>query len=262
LSGFNGENILLWDPKTYTRDDWDLRGGHRVWLSRPKADESEETYRPDNEPCKVELQEHGFTITAPIDPITQIQRGFKVSVIDDERLEIDNFITNCGEMLFSCGVWGISCTVPTEGTEYMIPVGDESDWDAFNYVIFRTWAGNGTGGVNDQQWQFTEDSLMIKPMGLENKRMIQAPKGTIAMLDPTRQQVFAKQIDFDIDATYPMNTNLASYIGPDNFMVEMETMGPEKTLKPQKTAHHLERWTLKSVETLPKTAKALEQILS
>ena len=30
-----GENLLLWKPGKYGRGDWDLCGGHRVWVTRP-----------------------------------------------------------------------------------------------------------------------------------------------------------------------------------------------------------------------------------
>ena len=40
-----GDNLLYWDTAPGAeRGEWKLRGGHRVWLTRPQADESEDTY--------------------------------------------------------------------------------------------------------------------------------------------------------------------------------------------------------------------------
>ena len=35
-----GENLLYWQKDGMVRGDWKLMGGHRVWLTRPMADES------------------------------------------------------------------------------------------------------------------------------------------------------------------------------------------------------------------------------
>ena len=69
--------------------------------------------------------------------------------------------------------------------------------------------------------------------------------GIIAMCDSERDLTFAKQVTMQPSGNYPLNTNMAFYIGPDNFMVEMETMGPEQTIRPGETLHHVETWILR-----------------
>lgn len=241
-----GDNLLLWVPKKYTRGDWDLRGGHRVWVTRPGGDECEDTYATDNEPCDVELTGDGFRLTGAENPTNRTRRGFAVKVLADDRLEATNFVTNTGDMLYSGGVWALTCTVPGKDTRYGIPIGDGANWDAFKLVMFRTWAGHGQGGFNDPQISFTKDMLIVTPRGLENKRMVQSHRGLIAMSDPGRGLTFVKQVDYDPAGQYPLGTNIAFYIGPKNFMVEMETMGPERTLKPGETLNHRETWQLRS----------------
>jgi len=238
------ENLLLWKPGAFIHKKWDLRGGHRVWVTRPGADESEETYFPDNQPADVEKLQNGFCLTGAEDDLNNTRRGFKVCVIDENKIEVDNFVINCGKMLYSTGVWAITCTVPGKDTTYEIPLGDDSSWDCFNMIMFRTWAGHGKGGYNDQQFTFNENTLIVQPRGIENKRMLQAPKGTITMVDPKRNLTFTKKVNYNPTGQYPKNTNLAIYIGPDNFMVEMETMGEEISLKPGNSAHNVETWTL------------------
>jgi len=259
LSGANGENILLWDTEEeYTREDWHLRGGHRVWVSRPQGDEAEETYLPDNKPCTYELCDDGFKVLGAIDPSLNIQRGFRVKVVDDTHLEVENLLINHSEMLYSGGIWALTCSLPKENTRYIVPVGDGSSWDNFQYTIFRTWAGHGQGGINDPQFDFTENTFVATPQGKENKRMLQAHKGIIAMVDPDRSQVFAKRTSFDSEAQYPLNSNIAIYIGPDNFMVEMETMGQERTLKPGQTVSNTEEWTLQTMDSPLETSSQIE----
>src|SRR5829696_5072986 len=63
------DNLLFWDTKgIHRRGDWRLRGGHRLWMTRPLADESEETYCADNAPCRVQRLADGVRVMAPPDP--------------------------------------------------------------------------------------------------------------------------------------------------------------------------------------------------
>ena len=92
LSAIRGKaesrNLLFWDfKKKYRRKDWMLRGGHRVWGTRPGADEAEETYAPDNGPADVSLDTRSFTVPAAMDPVQLTRRGFTVTALAPDRLD-------------------------------------------------------------------------------------------------------------------------------------------------------------------------------
>ena len=238
-----GENLLFWNEKDLGRGDWKLRGGHRVWAIRPDADESEDAYRPDNDPCEVKKIDASITITGHKDSILQTRRGIRLEIAGDNRIYVDNFITNAGDMLYSAGVWALTCTNPALKRSYGIPLGDDSEWDCFNFVMFRKWAGH-TSLINDPQISFTEGMLILTPQGIETKRMIEAPYGIMAMDAPDQDTTFVKKVDYNRAAQYPLGCNIAFYVAPDNFMVEMESMGSEVTLKPGETVHSRETWVL------------------
>src|SRR5258708_3125680 len=63
-----GDNLLYWAPGKHRRGEWDLMGGHRLWVARPGADEAEEAYATDNQPSKVEAHP-AFTLTGPLHPL-------------------------------------------------------------------------------------------------------------------------------------------------------------------------------------------------
>ncbi|MCC7519983.1 MAG: hypothetical protein IT578_12465 [Verrucomicrobiae bacterium] len=241
----DGDNLLFWKPEKIVRGDWRLRGGHRVWVTHPGADESEDAYVPDNAPCALEALKEGFRVTGARSPINATRRGFEVRAVADDRLEVDHFVTNDSTMLYSVGLWALTCTLPGKGARYAIPLGDGSAWDAFALVFFRRWGGHGQGGFNDSQIAVGDETLVVTPRGVENKRMVQAPHGILAMSDAARGLTFAKKVDWLPERQYPINTNLALYIAPDNFMVEMESMGPFQTLKPGATLVHRESWVLR-----------------
>ena len=252
----DNDNLLLWAPGKYRRGQWDLMGGHRLWLARPGADEAEETYATDNQPCAVETFADGFSVTAPIDPIHRTQRGIKVTAVAADRIVVEHFVTNRSDMLWSGGVWGLTYTVPSAGASYLIPLGDGSAWDYATIVTFRTWGGgHGGAGFGDEQFEVTDDALVLQPAGRENKRMVKADAGVIALHDPARKLLFAMHAPYQPEANYPLGTNLAFYVGPKNFMVEMETMSPSATLKPQQTLRHNETWVLREAKAAPTSAR-------
>ena len=74
--------------------------------------------------------------------------------------------------------------------------------------------------------------------------MLEAQYGIMAMAAADRDCTFVKKVAHDRNAAYPLGTNLAFYVGPDNFMVEMETMGPLATLKAGERLVHRETWVL------------------
>jgi hypothetical protein len=255
-----GDNLLLWAPGKYRRGEWDLMGGHRLWAARPGADEAEETYATDNAPCAVKVSANGFTVTGALDPVQKIRRGFTVTATADGRVTLDHFLKNESDMLWSGGLWALTCTVPSKKSTYTLPLGDGSSWDYATIVSFRTWGG-GHGGVGfgDKQFEFTEDAMVLRPSGRENKRMLKADAGIIAWHDPARKLLFAKHAAYAPEANYPLGTNLAVYIGPKNFMVEMETMGAFATLKPGQVLKHRETWLLAGAKSAP-TAQALRAL--
>jgi hypothetical protein len=239
----DGRNLLFWDQKGLGRGEWKLMGGHRVWATRPGADESEDDYRPDNGKCSAEVTADSVTVISPADPLLNVKRGMTVRVASENRVEVENFIENQGPMLYSCGVWSLTCSLPGEGTAYAIPLGDGSDWDCFKLVLFKTWAGH-TSAFNDDQISFTPDMLLLDPKGRETKRMLQAARGIMAMDAPDCDCTFAKRTGYDRSAAYPLGCNMAFYVGPRNFMVEMESLGAEVTLKSGERAVNRESWVL------------------
>lgn len=251
-----GDNLMLWHPGKYRRGPWDLMGGHRLWVWRPGADEAEETYAADNRPCTVEILPNGFTVTAAVDPGLLTQRGFTVTARAADRIEIEHFVTNRSAMLWSGGLWAITSTRPTAGTTYAVPLGDDSDWDYATIIAVKKWGHNqGTKTFHDPQFELTDDAFLLLPGGRESKRMLKADAGVIGMHVPELQLVFAKQADYLPEGQYPLGTNLALYNGKDNFMAEMETMGPGATVKPGRTLKHTETWVLREAKSaLPAAA--------
>ncbi len=247
LSAIRGKtetrNLMFWDyEKKYRRKDWQLKGGHRIWPIRPKGDEAEEAYAPDNGECSVRIKKNGISIRGP--EFLGIRKSLSIRRLDDATFAVDNAIANPTELLWSGGVWALTSTAPTRACTYGIPLGDGSAWDAFAVVISKSWGGHASL-IDDSQVSMNENNMVIVPRGRECKRMIQAPQGIMGMTDTAEKISFLKHSPYDRHGQYPLNCNLSFYIGPKNFMVEMESMGAEKTVRPGEEIHNLETWALR-----------------
>ena len=259
----DGENLLLWaeDPAQYVREmphrgeDWFLRGGHRLWVARPGADEAEETYVPDSQAGEAKLQGDQLEIWAAADAVNQVRKGLRIRAIAADTVQVEHLLRNEGVMLFSGGIWGLTCTVPSPDCRYVVPLGDDSEWNTATIVHFAKWAGGqGQSGFVDDQFAVTDDALVIQAQGRENKRMALAPAGVIGLCDRTRDCTFTISAAHQELGVYPLGTNIAAYVGPDNFMVEMETMAPFQSLKPGAVVSHVETWRLRAGRIAPEGA--------
>ena len=137
FGAIGGANLLFWDDHlAHTRGAWRLYGGHRLWVTRPDADESEETYAPDNQACQVREIAGGVEVTAPPD-VSRIEKTIAIWA-GRSGWAIEHSIRNVGDMLWSGGAWALTCTLPGEATRYCLPLGEpEHPWDTFTMVIPR-----------------------------------------------------------------------------------------------------------------------------
>lgn len=238
------ENLLYWQKDGMVRGDWRLHGGHRVWLTRPMADESEDTYLSDNVPCAVRLDGDKLTLTAPAHPVHRLERGLTIEPVGEGRFRVTSFVTNTGGLIYSGGVWAPTCVVP-DGRELRIPLGQEgTSWDLVKVVIPRVFAGN-TLALDDPQVRFEENDLVVRPAGKVCKRCAWAPQGRVELRWPERGLTFAKTVKPQPFGSYPLDgCNVAVFAGEGNWMAELETYGPEQPILPGQRVEHTEFWEL------------------
>ncbi|MCT4606551.1 MAG: hypothetical protein N4A64_10690 [Marinisporobacter sp.] len=240
-----GENLLYWDKNGLSYGKWKLYGGHRVWITRPGADESEDAYMEDNEVCHVKIRENGVRITSPAHYMMKIERGMDIEVVHEDELQVTNFIKNAGCMLYSGGVWSPTCIDPKDGKIFGIPLGDDSlSWDIVKIIIPRKFAGNIVS-IDDPQITYNNQYMIVHPKGIVTKRAVYAPQGKIAMTWPKENISFIKHSICKRDGNYPLGgCNIAIFVGKNNFMVEMETFGEEQKILPGETIKNIENWKL------------------
>jgi hypothetical protein len=241
-----GENLLYWDRGAVSNGEWFLHGGHRVWITRPMADESPDSYLADNLPCRVEIKDNFVRVASPAHPLFHISRGMEFELLTEESLTVRNYIINEGAMLYSGGVWSPTCVKP-DNVVITVDLGqDDVTWDIVKIIIPRIFAGNSVL-LNDPQVTFSETQMIVKPAGVVTKRCVCAPKGKISLLDIKSGLRFTKTSAYQPGARYPLDgCNVAVFVGADNWMAEMETYGPEQPVAPGSRIENAEVWTLKA----------------
>ena len=88
----DGENLFSWFPDDWGRGEWRLVGGHRVWITRPGADESEDTYAADRTPCSVTREGDEWIITGSEHPFLKVTRGLRIQNINESTFEVTAFL--------------------------------------------------------------------------------------------------------------------------------------------------------------------------
>lgn len=236
-----GENLLYWDKDAVKRGPWRLRGGHRVWLTRPMADESVDTYWEDNQVCALTAENGTIVATAPAN-VNGLERGMALSIGDNGELVVTNFVTNAGDLIYSGGVWSPTCVVP-DGKRLIIPLGDETtNWDIVRIVVPRVFAGN-TSTLEDDQCYFQGNDMIVEPKGRMLKRVCSAPKGLVQL--DCGDYIFQKHAPYNPLYRYPFEgCNVAVFVGQDNWMAELETFAGEGAILPGQTVKNTEYWSL------------------
>lgn len=251
------------DDPLKARGGWKLRGGGRVWAGRsPLADETEESYAEDNYSCASVHTVKSLECMGEKAALFEIRRGFRLALSTSGVLEVTTIVENTSDMLWSGFAWALTCIDP-QGKTFAVPLGTNDNWNQLLAIPVPNWGGGHTSRWPDSQFQDQSEGYLqvVKPDGHESKRIYGAYRGWIGC--QTADYSFFKVIPFDPNRIeqYPSQCNAAFYLGPDAFMVEMESMGPTTRLNPGQRLEHREIWVV--TDSIPwKEVALIEEILA
>ena len=251
LSAADGPNVLFVDEKRrIARGDWYLYGGHRLWV----APETEATYSPDNDPCRVDIEGGRITVTAA-DQALKLEKSITVSE-NEGNFVITHTVVNRGETLMAGAIWALTCVVPS-GTTFF-PWGTGGAWDLKGAVYWHKWMGHTTN-LKSPQFVPTDDLFLIRPDGSEGKVGTAGHGGFIGVT--TEDWTFIKRFDRHPAAPYPdEGCAIQCYTCPD--FVELETLSPLVTLLPGVSASHVEGWIISDGPIDPVDGAAVRRLVS
>lgn len=219
---------------------WHIRGGHRLWAS---PEELPRTYYPDNAPISYEKIENGIRLIPPAEVGNNFQMVMEVTMPEENCVHVVHKITNIGLWPVELAPWALSVLAPG-GTEIIpMPTRDMGLLENRNIVL---WAYTK---MNDKRVTWGDKYVTVRQEAECDgsfKFGQLSQHGWAAYFN--HGDVFVKYFDTTEDKLHPdRNCNFETFTS--SFMLEMESIGEFKTVKPGETVSHNECWSFyKDVE--------------
>lgn len=217
--------------------EWLLRGGHRLWHSpeiKPR------TYDPDNFAIKVTALDEGreLLLEAPHADPSGMLKTIQISALGAETFKLTHRLRNTLQWPIQCAPWAL--TVLEKGglsTIPLLPKGSHETDLLPNYTMVP-WTYTD---FSRPEWRFHHDFIAIdtakaavpQKLGLTNY------PGWAAYWQPPG--TFVKAASIDPRKTYP-DFGCVYETFCNDFMIELETLGPLTTIQPGASIEHVEYW--------------------
>lgn len=239
-----GENILGWHGEAAVNTElgtWKPYGGHRLWLAPENMPMS---YSPDNEPVGfIEDGEFSLRLIPPEDIHANIQKELTVTLDDTgSGVTLDHKITKRGDTSIEASAWAL--TIMRPGGTAIVPNEPFEPYGPTTLLPVRTMTLWPYTDFTDPRWSFEKDEVRLR---VDENLPSQQKFGVLNRQSwagyEWRDLKFVKRFDFEDGARYPdMNSNIEVYTAGG--FVEVETLSPLKTIAPNESVTHQERWEL------------------
>ena len=231
-------------------EEWLLYGGHRLWHSpqmgfRPN--------QPDNKKVDYSISENSLKLCCPEEAATKVQKEIIITLDPDRpAAKILHRIYNRGQWPIRLAAWALTVMAET-GTE-IFPIPKEDTWFMPNYAIsFWPWTK-----PNDHRFTLGEKYMLLKH-DPNDKRWFKIgyrnTEGWCAYL--VNGFMFVKLYSPIKGEEYPdYGSTFETYT--DSAFLELESLGPLKTLEPGGYTEHTEEWHIFKNVYLSQSAPDIE----
>ena len=236
------ENLYYVQPNdlsdNFVKDGWRVYGGHRLWM----APESLDSYCPDNNPVKYQLEENGVLITQQPDPALKICKSIRITCLDDGGIALDHTIENLSSETIVGASWGVNTLDGGGVARINFSCGTKGGFNPKRTVSL--WSDTN---LHDKRVKFDREYLVATHMAdvPEYFKIGLYVQPGEAILTNKGQKM---TISFDVapmDACIDGGCNFELYLC-SKFM-ELETLGVRTEIAPGKTAQHREIWHLEKL---------------
>jgi hypothetical protein len=232
--------------------EWMIYGGHRLWHSPQLG------FRPnqiDNEKVPYHAEGNSVQFNCPGEKATGIQKQLCVTLADNEpRVSVHHRIYNRGWWPIRLATWALS--VMRERGVGILPVPQEQTPDYLPNFAIAYWPWTKT---NDPRFTLGEKYMSLR-QDQNNKQWFKIgfrnTEGWGAYF--YKGYVFAKISPLCRGEEYP-DYGSTFEIYTDKDMMELESLGPLKTIETDGYTEHTEEWYLFKDVLLPKTEEEIEE---
>jgi hypothetical protein len=237
-----GANILKNFPEQFGQSgesEWKVRGGHRFWIA---PEDEVLTYIPDNVPVKYDLREPNGVrlVNEPVEP-RPIRKELDVSLdAGSSQVTLVHTATNESSAPMTIATWGLT-VLDVGGLEIIpLPPLGEHPRDLLPNRLIVPWPYTD---MTDPRWRFGWRFITLRQThdGGPTKLGLMQTIGWAAYLK--KGNLFIKSFEREENEQYPdFGCNYETFTDP--VMLEMETLGPLRTLQPGESVSHTEKWFL------------------
>jgi hypothetical protein len=241
LSTPGGENVF----KTYTEQlggraetEWQIRGGHRFWIA---PEDEVRTYHFDNHPVqhRQDSQTGEVVIDSTQEADGRILKTLGISVDPSApRVTVRHTARNIDSKPLEFSVWALSVMAPGGIEIIPLPPLGEHPRDMLHNRTMSIWPYTD---LSDPRWRLGRDFFTLRQQSgtLPTKIGLSHQSRWIAYV--LGQSIFVKTFEFLPGETYPDGgCNFETFTNSD--MLEIESLGPLKTLAPGEEMTHTEQW--------------------
>ena len=219
-------------------DNWRLYGGSRLWVG---PEDPVYSYGADNDPVQIEIAGSSLTAQAPVEH-TGVQKGIKVELSDEgSAVRVVYTLANRTIWPLRVATWVLTMMAPGgAGITTLPPRGTHPEVLApTNPLVVFAFTN-----MADPRWSWLEKYIVLRqdPQNADPEK--------IGLFNPATRgayllngELFVKKFAAAAEEEYPdMGSSYETFTN-ERFL-EIETLGPLRTLQPGESIEHLEEWSL------------------
>lgn len=220
-------------------DTWQMYGGHRFWVA-PEA--MPRTYYPDNDPVIIEAHENVVRLIQPTENTTHLQKEIDITLAaQGNQVTVTHRLKNHSMWAIECAPWAISVMAPGGTAVFPLPPRGSHDENLLPNTHLNLWAYTN---MQDSRWHWGEKYILLRQ---EPGNSIPQKIGGFVSAGWTaysrHNHLFVVTFTPQPDKPYP-DTNSNVELFTNDFMLEVETLGPLVKLPPGTAVTHTETWHL------------------
>ena len=223
--------------------EWLIYGGHRLWHS-PQIG-----FRPnqsDNAQVPYTVKDHSLVLNCPEETATKVQKEIIITLDPDKaRVQVVHRIYNRGLWPIKLAAWAL--TVMAEGGTVILPIPREDTWFMPNYAIsFWPWTK-----PNDHRFTLGERYMLLKHDRSDERWFKIGYRNTEGWGAYLINGFMFVKLYLPIPGEEYPDYGSTFEIYADNRFLELESLGPLKTLEPGGFTEHKEEWYVFENVNLP-----------
>src|SRR5580658_6660817 len=236
--------------------EFQLRGGDRVWKA---PEDAVATWAPDNVAVAVEFTKNGVVATAPVEPLTGLQKQIEVEMAaTGTSVTVTHRITNKTLFPLEFAPWALTMMAPGGTAVAGFPARGAypAHLEATNPLVL--WAYTD---LSDKRWGLLKKYLTLRqdPNNSTPQKLGMFNANTWAAYF-LHGEAFLKQYQADPSKTYPdFGCSFETFTNAD--FLEVETVGPMTKLEPGQSVNHVENWSLHKTAITAFTDAELDRVI-